>query len=133
MATITSTIRLVDQMTPTLNKISKAIDNVNRRSKAIGSTTGWTNFVSGAERATKSTHNFYNALGRAVFLLGTLRGLQGLTDVADTMMNASARINNINDGLYTTSQYLDIIYSSSQRSRGNFLDMANSHKDEYSI
>ena len=126
MATITSTIRLVDQMTPTLNKISKAIDNVNRRSKAIGSTTGWTNFVSGAERATKSTHNFYNALRRAVFLLGTLRGLQGSANVADTMMNATARINNINDGLYTTSQYLDIIYSSAQRSRGSFLDMSNS-------
>lgn len=126
MATITSTIKLVDQMTPTLNKISKAVDRVNARSKAIGNGSVWNGFTAGAQRATKSTHNLYNALRRAVFLIGTLRGLRGLTELADTMMSATARINNVNDGLYTTSQYLDIIYSAAQRSRGSFVDMANS-------
>lgn len=126
MATITSTIKLVDQMTPTLNKISKAVDRVNARSKAIGNGSVWNGFTAGAQRATKSTHNLYNALRRAVFLIGTLRGLRGLTELADTMMSATARINNVNDGLYTTSQYLGIIYSAAQRSRGSFVDMANS-------
>lgn len=126
MATITSTIKLVDQMSPTLNKISKAIDRVNDKANKMGSVKTWGGFNAGARTATKSTHNLYNALRRAVFLVGTLRGLQGLTSVADTMMNATARLNNINDGLYTTSQYLDIIYDSAQRSRGSFSGMVSS-------
>ena len=125
MATITSTIKLVDQMSPTLNKISKAIDRVNAQSKSLGSAKTWNGFNTGVQRSTKSTHNLYNAMRRVMYTLMALRGLQGLTNVADSMMNATARINNINDGLYTTSQYLDIIYGAAQRSRGSFLDMAS--------
>lgn len=126
MATITSTIKLVDQMTPTLNKISKAIDRVNAQSKAIGSAKTWNGFNSGVMTATRSTHNLYNALRRAVFMLGALRGLQGLTNIADTMMNANARINNITGDLAKTKYYMDAIYQSAQRSRSGFMETANS-------
>lgn len=126
MATITSTIKLVDQMTPTLNKISKAIGRINAQSKAVGSINTWSGFNTGAVRATKSTHNLYNAIRRTVFLLGTLRGLQSLANVADTMMNANARINNITNDLAKTKYYMDTIYLSAQRSRASFTDTANS-------
>ena len=126
MATITSTIKLVDQMTPTLNKISKAIDRVNGQSKAMGNVKTWNGFNNGVRTATKSTHSLYNAIRRTVFILGTLRGLQGFATVADTMMNANARINNITGDLAKTQYYLDAIYASAQRSRGRFTDMANS-------
>ena len=83
LATITSTIKLVDQMTPTLNKISKAIDRVNGQANKMGSAKNWGGFNTGVRTATKSTHNLYNAIRRTVFVLGTLRGLQGLSTVAD--------------------------------------------------
>ena len=126
MATITSTIKLVDQMSPTLNKISKAIDRVNSQANKMGSIKTWGGFNAGARTATKSTHNLYNAIRRTVFVLGTLRGLQGLSTVADTMMNATARINNLTGDLAKTKYYLDAIYASAQRSRGSFTEMANS-------
>lgn len=126
MATITSTIKLVDQMTPTLNKISKAIDRVNSSSKSVGSAKTWSSFNSGAQTATKHTHNLYNALRRAVFIIGSIKSLQGFAQIADTMMSTSARIDNINDGLYTTSQYMDMIYQSAQRARADFTTMAAS-------
>lgn len=126
MATITSTIKLVDQMSPTLNKISKAIDRVNAKSKSIGSSSNWGGFNTGIHTSTKSANNLYNSLRRVAYTLMALRSLKGAVDVADNMMNATARINNINDGLYTTSEYLDIIYSAAQRSRGSFSGMATS-------
>lgn len=126
MATITSTIKLVDQMTPTLNKISKAIDRVNDKSKKIGSAKTWSGFNTGVHTATKSTHSLYYALRRVVFILGTLRGLQGLATITDTMISANARIDNINDGLYKTSDYLTMIYQAAQRSRGSFMGIAQS-------
>ena len=93
MATITSTIKLVDQMSPTLNKISKAIDRVNAQSKSLGSAKTWNGFNTGVQRSTKSTHNLYNAMRRVMYTMMALRGLQGLTNVDDSMMNATARIN----------------------------------------
>ena len=126
MATITSTIKLVDQMTPTLNKISKAIDRVNTSSKSVGSAKTWSGFNTGVQTATKHTHNLYNALRRAVFILGTIKGLQGFAGIADTMMSTTARIDNINDGLYHTSQYMDMIFQSAQRARADFTTMAQS-------
>ena len=126
MATITSTIKLVDQMTPTLNKISKAIDRVNTQANRLGSTKTWSGFNNGIHTATKSTHNLYNALRRTVLLLGALRGLQGLVTVSDTMMNATARLGNLTKTAGETARYMDAIYAASQRSRGNFMEMVNS-------
>lgn len=126
MATITSTIKLVDQMTPTLNKISKAIDNVNAKSKSLGSVKTWNGFNTGVRNATKGTHNLYNALRRTVFMVGMLRGLKGVATVSDTMMNANARINNITGDMAKTKYYMDAIYQSAQRSRSAFMDTANS-------
>lgn len=126
MATITSTIKLVDQMTPTLNKISKAIDRVNGQSRAMGNVKTWNGFNAGARTATKSTHSLYNALRRTAFILGSLKGLQSFANVADTMMNANARINNITNDLEKTKYYMDAIYLSAQRSRSAFMTTANS-------
>lgn len=126
MATITSTIKLVDQMTPTLNKISKAIDRVNAQTNKMGSAKTWSGFNTGVRNATKSTHNLYNAIRRIAFTLGTLRSIQGAVEISDTMMNANARISNLTNDAKKTSYYMDAIYAASQRSRGNFMDMANS-------
>lgn len=126
MATITSTIRLVDQMSPTLNKISNSINRVNAQTKSINKTSAWTNFASGVRRATTASTTLYASLRRILYTLMALRSLKVFVDVADTMMNATARLNNINDGLLTTSQYVDMIYASAQRSRGSFSGMLSS-------
>lgn len=151
MATITSTIKLVDQMTPTLNKISKAVDNINSKVNKLGNqpamtkletkfsrltsttqkfgstaNTAFNNVSKGANKATNFTRKLYYALRNTAMFLGLSQGIKGFADVADTMMNATARLNLVNDGLYTTSEYLDIIYEAAQRSRGSFTDMVSS-------
>ena len=149
MATITSTIKLVDQMTPTLNKISKAIDNVNNKaakmSKSVGNASKqnnsavayWNKINNSITSATSKLRHFeqsmrrcgtsgnalVSAFRRLLTILGTIIGGRMLLQAADTMMTATARLNLINDGLYTTSEYMDMIYASAQRSRGSFSGM----------
>ena len=127
MATINSTIRLVDRMSPTLNKISKSIDRVNKQSRQIGAAQTWSRFTAGVNTSTKSTHRLYYALRRVFFILGTSRLLRGIVTVADTMMNATARLGNLtNQNMALTAYYMDAIYAAAQRSRGDFMSMANS-------
>lgn len=165
MATITSTIKLVDQMTPTLNKINDAIDRViknanklngafdevesdmqqtgaaitvvvgkvskltrlyeglKRTAEGLASANIFNRFSNGVNKATNYTRKLYYALRNVSFIITSIKGLSWIADYVDTMMNATSRLNNINDGLYTTSQYIDMIYASAQRSRGNFTDM----------
>lgn len=153
MATITSTIKLVDQMTPTLNKISKAIDSVSQRSDNIG-----TSIERANNRALASAHRYGNAMvkytdqinfkqnqfnstlgktksvansvastfRRILATVGMIVGVRAMIDTADTMMNSTARINNLTGNLAETQHYLDAIYAAAQRSRGSFIDMTNS-------
>ncbi len=65
-----------------------------------------------------------SAFNRLALRIGTFISARAFAETADTMMNARARIDNINDGLYSTNQYMQMIYESAQRSRGSFTDMA---------
>lgn len=201
MATITSTIRLVDQMTPTLRKISKAIDEIDAKARKLrtafdsvsrgfekanasanrtqqgargianaiatipsatapavssfdklernvndagtktsklrdklqqcwqtlsklAKTYAFNNLVNGASRSTNYVQKLYNALRRVFYLLLTLRGLRVFIDAADSMMNTTARLDLINDGLASTDAYINRIYQSAQNARTGFGDMA---------
>lgn len=233
MATITSTIKLVDQMSPTLRKISKAVDNLTKKVTNIGKAydaannriissnlkmqqqeaklaeiksktareellmeskiqaiqaktaqqelanqariqqvtdrtaqqreistarlaginlrnaiqqVKYTNLVASAwgkvktsvgnaanklrwfntslVSSNKLSNGLNSAFRRILFTLGSIITIRNSLDVADSMMSTKARLDNINDGLYTTNEYLDIIYASAQRSRGSFEDTA---------
>lgn len=153
MATITSTIKLVDQMTPALNKISKAIDNVSKRAGNIGTSMEKANARASASAQRHSnamlryieqikakqgqfnatlnrTHSIANgvtsAFRRLLATLGLAVGIRNIVETADSMMNATARLNNLTGNLAETQHYLDVIYASAQRSRGSFIGMANS-------
>lgn len=136
MATITSTIRLVDQMTPTLRNINNEIDRLSRNANGINgafnrtpggitrSANAMHRFSNTVNRATNYTRKLYYALRNVSMIIATIRSLKWMAEYADTMMNATSRLNNINDGLFTTAEYMDIIYAAAQRSRGSFADMA---------
>lgn len=136
MATITSTIRLVDQMTPTLNRITNAIDRLSRSANGINgsfdrtptaitrSANAMHRFSNSVNKASNYTRKLYYALRNVSMIIATIRSLKWMAEYADTMMNATSRLNNINDGLFTTAEYMDIIYAAAQRSRGSFSAMA---------
>lgn len=247
MATITSTIKLVDQMTPTLNKISKAIDNVSKKSANVAKTekatqsqiiadrkltyqmikrleqaeiaetnakhaarakrereaariatleakqaatekariareaaraekqaardalaakrqadrealasarkkakferqlaeqnakygnamvkyTGLINykqsqFSSTLNKTRSAANGIVSTFRRLLATLGLVLSLKSMAGIADTVMNANARINNITGDLSKTKYYMDAIYESAQRSRASFTDTANS-------
>lgn len=50
----------------------------------------------------------------------------GAANLSDQMAQIRSRINLINDGSQTTVEIMDKIYAASQRSRGGYLEMANS-------
>lgn len=72
----------------------------------------------------KLSNGLNSAFRRILFTLGSIITLRNSLDIADSMMSTKARLDNINDGLYTTNEHLDIIYASAQRSRGSFEDTA---------
>lgn len=49
-----------------------------------------------------------------------------VSDTADQMTQLRARINLINDGTQTTTEIMDKVYAAAQRSRGGYVEMADS-------
>ncbi len=62
-----------------------------------------------------------NALGEK---MGGLAGK--VSDTADQMAQLKSRINLINDGTQTTTEIMDKVYAAAQRSRGGYIEMADS-------
>nr|DAG26648.1 MAG TPA: Tail tape measure [Caudoviricetes sp.] len=54
-----------------------------------------------------------------------LQGLKTLVNLADTMTGINARLEMMNDNLQTTAELNEMIYQSAQRSRGSYIDTAN--------
>lgn len=92
-----------------------------------------------AERAARSSKAFAQELqdtdrqadrltGTITRLAGTylsLRGLEKLAGLSDTMSQTTARLDRMNDGLQTTAQLQDMVAQSALRSRGVYADTAD--------
>lgn len=55
----------------------------------------------------------------------TLRSVQGILNLADTLSQTTARIDMMNDGLQSTAELNDMIFRSAQRARGSYADTAD--------
>ena len=53
------------------------------------------------------------------------RAVEKVTETADALTNATARIDMMNDGAQTTEEIMQRIYQSAQNARGSYMDMAN--------
>ena len=54
----------------------------------------------------------------------SIRGMQSLFNLSDTIASNTARLDMMNDGLQTTEELNQMIFDSAQRSRGAYADTA---------
>lgn len=70
-----------------------------------------------------------DGLGKKVLGLvaayASLQSVKAIMDTSDELVQTTARINMMNDGLQTTPELMDMIYRSAQNARGSFMDMAS--------
>ena len=67
------------------------------------------------------------AINQGLQLIKTVgRGIQSVMNFSDNLTLSSARLNMINDGLQTTDELQNKIFSAAQRSRGSYDDMTKS-------
>ncbi|WP_099469456.1 tape measure protein [Konateibacter massiliensis] len=66
-----------------------------------------------------------SALGGLVKKFATLDNLKAVMDLSDTMVNNTARLDFMNDGLQTTEELNNMIFESAKRSRTSYLETAN--------
>lgn len=77
------------------------------------------------EDGNKFTNGLKNSfIGMAAAYL-TMRSGQKVLDLSDTLINTTARLNLMNDGLQTTKELQDMIYQSAERSRTSYMMTAD--------
>lgn len=112
-----------DQYSPALNNYIQSLlraqnaanqtQNANRR------------FSDSASEAARSTSSFASSLRNLAGAYLGVRGLSSLFNLSDTVTQATARLDMMNDGLQTTAELNRMIYESAQRSRGAYQATAN--------
>lgn len=123
MATIREELVLSDKFSKVFSKFTnladkaskgmqKAQNSIERFQKATGAAS------SGSDRLTSSLRSLAGA-----YL--SLQGLRNVLNLADTISQTTARIDMMNDGLQTTEELTNMIYSAAQRSRASYTGMAD--------
>lgn len=148
MATIESSIKLRDGMTPILKNVNKALISVNSAFEKLQKVSGKgvksaLNDLSKAQVSLMGVRNKVNQLNNSFNnssrvggnFLNTLKGItsaymlfQGAKAgirIADELTMTTARLNLMNDNLQTTSKLSDQIYASAMRSRAGYLETAD--------
>lgn len=84
------------------------------------------NFNQKINQGTINANNLMQTLKRMAAAYISIQGLQKVIGISDQLASTNAKLDMMNDGMRTTKELQDMIYVSAQRSRGSYLDMANS-------
>lgn len=80
------------------------------------------------QAANQGTTAMDGMLQKAIGIVGAYaswRAVEKVTETADAMTNATARIDMMNDGARTTEEVMQNVYQAAQDARGSYMDMAN--------
>lgn len=70
--------------------------------------------------------NLMQCIKRVAATYISIQGLRKAIDISDQLASTQAKLDMMNDGMRTTRQLQDMIFASAERSRGSYMDMANS-------
>lgn len=149
MAGVSTSLSIQDRMTSALNKITAAVERVNRSlevtdrlSEQVDPGAGFKKGASSIhiatqniiffneqqERSQEGARKVESAWDRILSLVKTATAtfsIQKIINLADTMTLTEARLNLINDGLQTTAQLQDKILAAANQSRTSYNAMAD--------
>lgn len=106
--TFTRYIRLGEQAAGATNQAKRAVDQFTKSQKV----------------AATASNTLTNSIRGLVGAYLSLRGVQSVLNMSDTLASTRARIDMMNDGLQTTEELNQMIYESAQRSRGSYAETA---------
>lgn len=90
-------------------------DNTNAQSQ-------FNNVISQASNPANDLLTIIKQIG-ATYL--SLKGITSILDTSDELVSTTARLNNMNDGLQSTQDLVNMVYSAAQDARGSFSGMAD--------
>lgn len=139
MASIKSTLRIRDQMSAPLKKITNNLNKTNQGFEKMQKTASKPANVSvfdrikqkinGIKSATTNASSGFDGLkSKITALVGTVASLGAVLKtltLADTISNTKARLDMINDGSQSTAELQQKIAASAERSRGAYQDTAD--------
>ena len=154
MATLQTVIELRDNFSNVANNISRAASSMNSAIQHVNNTMSRdinTSELQSVQAYLDEASNACNELNRNLEdldnnppnnlidgnnrLVGSLKTLiasyltlqsaKKLMSVSDEFVSVRSRINNMNDGLQTTQELMDMVYVAAQNSRGSFNNMAD--------
>lgn len=99
-----------------LNQIETTARNVNNETKK---------FPSNLNNATVASNNLLSKVKQIVVAVGGFTLAKKLVELSDESISITARINMMNDGLQTTAELQNQIFSAANRSRGSYLALSN--------
>lgn len=82
-------------------------------------------FTEEVQRSTNETSNLTRKIAGVAAAYLSIRSIGNVINVSDDLVQTTARLDLMNDGMQTTKELQDMIYLSAQRSRGAYLDMAD--------
>lgn len=82
-------------------------------------------FTEEVQRTDSQTNNLTRTIGRMAAAYVSIQSIGNVINLSDELVQTTARLNMMNDGMQTTKELQDMIFLSAQRSRGAYLDMAD--------
>lgn len=128
MAKITSTFKMRDNATKTIERVSSGINKfITKVNQANASTSKIKQSQSPVEKAFSDWESKVVAINQGLQLTQALaRGVGKVMEYSDKLTLTKSRLNLMNDGLQTTEELQNKIFAAAQRSRGSYEDMAQS-------
>lgn len=78
------------------------------------------------EQGQVHANNLMQTIKRIAATYISIQGLMKMADISDQLASTKAKLDMMNDGMRTTKEVQDMIFVSAERSRGSYMDMANS-------
>ena len=116
MGVIRETFILEDRFTEAFTRYIRAVENASestRRMQQIIDDLGRSQRIT-VSATSELTSSIRNLAGTYL----SIRGMQSLFNLSDTIASNTARLDMMNDGLQTTEELNQMIFDSAQRSRG---------------
>ena len=108
------------------NAFANIANNVERIANSMDEVVDkQSNITAETNRTAQSSGNWLNTIKSIAASLGAMKLAETFIETADAMSQMQAKIGAINDGLQTTEQLNNMIFSSAQRSRGSYEETAN--------
>ena len=123
MATLSAMFKLYDRYSTTITTIMQKTDRAAQ--SILGASKQTDGFNDSLKRTDAAATNASRGLGKLIRTIGGLAAVKKTMDMTDTYMSTSARLSMITDSLAKQKRLQQDIFAAANRSRGNYVDMAN--------